>query len=208
MTHPTIRHLIDHAAGALTSGMGLAVGTHLALCPDCLGKTARLEILGGAFLAEESLPRMAGPDLDATLASIAEEAPEHPEPPLTAALPSLVRQALEDSGANLPWRRLLPGLWDIRLPGDPGEDVRLLRARPGTRIFGHKHAGEEATLVLRGQIRDGERVFGRGALSLCGQEHDHSPEAVGKEECVCLLVLEGPMRFTGRLGPLLNLLPQ
>lgn len=205
MTHPTIRHLSDHAAGASSSGMRLIVATHLRLCPPCRSKLSRLELIGGALLASEPVPStIAPPDLRATLSRLDAGPCDGGEPQL----PLQVQRALEGRAEGLRWRRLIPGLWDIRLPGDPDEDVRLLRARPGTAIFPHTHEGEEATLVLRGQIRDGERVFGRGELSLCGPDDNHRPEAVGEEDCLCLFVIGGRMRFTGPMGPLLNLLPQ
>jgi putative transcriptional regulator len=65
--------------------------------------------------------------------------------------------------------------------------------------------GEEATLVLTGRMRDGAREFGRGDVALADASHDHHPRIVGNETCVCLVVLTGPMRFTGPVGRALNL---
>ncbi len=93
---------------------------------------------------------------------------------------------------------MVPGVLEHRLDGFPGEEVRLVRADPGCRILQHSHSGDEATLVLTGALRDGTQVFTRGDLSLAGAQDEHSPEVVGSETCVCLLVLSGPLRFSGR----------
>ena len=79
-----------------------------------------------------------------------------------------------------------------------------MRARPGVRVPAHTHGGREATLVLAGEMRDGAQVLGRGDVALADERHDHAPEIVGATTCICLLVLTGRMRFTGRFGWALN----
>jgi putative transcriptional regulator len=207
MTHPTIWYLTELAAGSLSSGMRLLVETHIFFCAPCWNKLRRLETVGGALLRSEPVQgSVALPDAARWEEERRRFCPEPAETGDENALPWTISRALGGADAKLPWRRVLPGLWDIRLPGDPGEDVRLLRARPGTRIIAHTHEGQEASLVITGQLRDGSRLFRRGDVSLCGPEHIHTPEIVGSEECLCLLVLGGRMRFTGRFARFLNLL--
>ncbi len=73
------------------------------------------------------------------------------------------------------------------------------------RILQHTHVGDEATLVLTGSMRDGDRLLSRGDVAFADQNDDHHPEIVGDETCVCLVVLSGPMRFTGPVGRALNI---
>jgi putative transcriptional regulator len=210
MTHPSDEHLIEYAAGTLPRGMALLVACHLTYCPRCRADAADLEMIAGAMLGAldphpvlDATPVMARLDRGGRgMASTAGAAPARADDPI---LPRPLHRALGGTGA-VRWRRLLPGLADHRLEGDPGEDVRLVRARPGARIMAHTHEGDEATLVLAGCIRDGAAEFGPGDVSLSGPEDDHSPQSVGRQDCVCLMVLGGRMRFTGRFGRILNVI--
>jgi putative transcriptional regulator len=199
----------DYAAGSLSAGMSLLVASHLTFCPCCRGSTARLEALGAAFLRDEPVGGVRAPDLASVLArlgpggpSAREALPETGDP----VLPRPLQQALGERIDAIRWRFLLPGLADRGLQGYGAEDVRLIRGRPGTRIPTHTHEGEEATLVLAGYLQDGARTFARGEVSVAGPEHNHRPQIVGDRDCICLSVLTGPMRFTGRVGRVLNYL--
>ena len=82
--------------------------------------------------------------------------------------------------------------------------TRLLRIRPGIRIPRHTHAGTELTLVLAGGFTDGGGHYLRGDLSFSDGEVDHSPRADDDGECICLTVIDAPLRLTGPLMRLLN----
>lgn len=201
--------LETYAAGTISEGMSLLAAAHLTYCPACRAEVEALERLSGAVLAEFGTSE-AGPDLATVLDAI--EADPTPEPDFVgiasdagSPLPNPVRERVGMPIEDLRWRFLLPGLAECRIEGFDSEEVSLLRARPGVRIPGHTHSGDEATLILSGQMRDGDRIFGRGDLALADHRDDHHPEIVGNETCVCLVVLSGRMRFTGPLGRALNL---
>ena len=121
-------------------------------------------------------------------------------------MPYPLLERLGGDAERIRWRFILPGLADHRLDGFEEEQVILLRGKPGVRILPHTHSGEEATLVLAGRLRDGGREYQRGDVALADHTHDHRPEIVGNETCVCLVVLTGRLRFTGPIGRALNLL--
>lgn len=201
--------LADYAAGGLSEGFSLLVATHLTYCPACRREVARAEALGGALLAEGSA-EIAGrsPSLDAVLARIA--VPEDPAPVrLRPATGSVLPVTLQDRfGADedgLPWKFRMPGLYECVLDGFEDESVSLLRARPGTGMFAHTHRGEEATLILSGTMKDGDRLYRRGDVALADDRDDHRPEIVGDETCICLIVVAGRLHFTGRFSRMLNL---
>jgi putative transcriptional regulator len=209
MTHPRPDHLSDYAAGSLSAGMSLLVASHLTFCPHCRDWTARLETLGGAFLQDQRAEGVAAPDLGCVLPRLdragapQREAPPEDDDPV---LPRPLRQALGQRVDAIRWRFLLPGLADHGLHGYASEDVRLIRGRPGTKIPMHTHEGEEATLVLAGYLQDGGSTFGCGEVSVAGPDDNHRPQIVGDRDCICLSVMTGPMRFTGRVGRVLNYL--
>jgi putative transcriptional regulator len=207
--HLTDEMIETYASGSISEGMSLLAAAHLTYCPACRAEVEALEKISGVVLAECDVSGD-GPDLAAVLEAIeAEPGPEARPAPLgpdeDSPLPNPVRERLGAPIADLRWRFLLPGLAEFRLEGFENEEVSLLRARPGVRIPGHTHSGDEATLILSGQMRDGNRVFRRGDLAFADHHDDHHPEIVGNETCVCLVVLSGRMRFTGPLGRALNL---
>jgi putative transcriptional regulator len=210
--HATPELLAGYAQGTLSRGMSLLVASHLTYCAECRDKVSRLEVLGGVLLRDTPVADVTAPSLASVLAridaSVAEPAPElgfESRDEQAPYLPAPVRQLLAASGREIRWRFLLPGLSEYRFEGFDGEAVSLLRARPGIRILAHTHEGDEATLVLRGQLRDGDRVYARGEVSLADHHDDHRPEIVGDETCLCLVVLTGNMRFTGPVGRALNI---
>lgn len=205
--HPTKEHLNSYVSGALSDGMSLLVAAHLTYCPQCRAYTERLEHLGGALMVEEAPPDdLRPPSLDAALAALDDEdeaarVPADPGTPLPMPLRREVSAALDD----LNWRFRLPGLHECELAGFEGEHVSLLRVKPGTRILHHTHEGEEATLILSGEMEDQGTVFRRGDVALADQDDDHNPRVIGDEVCYCLIVMTGNLRFTGPVGRALNL---
>jgi putative transcriptional regulator len=201
--------LSAYAAGSLSEGLRLLVASHLSINPASRAKVCRLEAIGGALLRDSAAVETGADCLEGALARI--DGPEGradagAETPHDEVLPAPLRRALGVGSADIRWRFLLPGLSEHRLEGFEGEEVSLLRAKPGVRILQHTHAGDEATLVLSGRLKDGGAVFARGDVSLADHTDDHHPEVVGSEVCVCLVVLSGGMRFTGPVGRALNIL--
>ncbi|SFI86380.1 cupin domain-containing protein [Albimonas pacifica] len=214
--------LAEYAAGSLPAGLSLLVASQLTFNPEGRRRVAELERLGGALLAADAGPvPVAGPppSLDAMLARLDREGPraEGPRAGLSAPepgnpFPAPLRAALGEGPGATPegvaWKRLLPGLSEhvIEGFGDEHEEVSLLRARPGAPIFAHTHTGVETTLVLCGLMEDRGRRLGRGDVAIATDHDDHRPRIVGDETCICLVVMTGEMRFTGRLSRVLNYL--
>lgn len=203
--HATPALLARYASGVLSEGLSLAIACHLTYCPACRSRVARLEALAGAVMAEGEAVAPSEGCLPKAMARLAASPPEH-APCETAPtcggslpLPAPLRGGLGGTGM-LCWRTVLPGVSQARLDGFASEEVSLVRARPGVQISAHTHCGEEATLILAGRMRDGERVLARGDLSLADGACHHRPEIVGGETCLCLVVLTGPLRFIGEAG--------
>ncbi len=58
--------------------------------------------------------------------------------------------------------------------------------------------------MLAGELRDGAHTYRCGDLMLADAGDEHSPEIVGGEACLCLLVLPAGARLTGALGRALD----
>ena len=59
-------------------------------------------------------------------------------------------------------------------------------------------------MVLEGAFRDETGHYGRGDLMIADSLLDHRPRADEAQDCVCLVVTDAPLRFTGRFGRFLN----
>ena len=222
--HPDEGVLMDYAAGAAHEGAGVLIATHLALCPTCRATVKRLESLGGALVADLP-PSPLDPALrTSVLAQLDEpEAKVAPRPapavktspqPIVV-LPRPLRDYAGGTIADLPWRRVGPGieLIELTLGGAARqsakeraeEHMRLFRIGAGHAIPRHTHHGTEMVLVLSGGFRDGGRQFRRGDVSLSDQQIDHSPKVDKDADCICLSVTDAPLRLTGLVGRILNL---
>ena len=204
----TVRHhlgadLIEsYAAGALSEGWGIAVATHLALCPACRRRVAEAEEIGGAVL--NAAP---GATLDDGAWTAMKTRLRHerasplpapaPNAPASAVLPRPLRDYVGSDVGGIRWRALGRGASQLRLhTGDRETQVRLLRIPAGKPVPEHSHGGRELTLVLSGAFRDGEAVFGRGDIEDADMSLTHQPIATEEADCICLAVTDAPLRFT------------
>lgn len=168
-----------------------------------------MEDVGGALVAASDAD-VAERSLEAALAAIEDDEPAVEAPKQdyddTSPLPRLVQDLVGSSLEELQWQFRLPGLHEFKMSGFNGEDVSLIRARPGARMLAHTHTGEEATLIFSGAMQDGDTVYRKGDVAQADHSHDHHPEIVGDETCYCLIVMAGEMQFTGRFARALNVL--
>ena len=153
--------------------------------------------------------------LDAVLASIAApEVPRAPAPRVAQApagrtdlaatlapIPAPLSAYIGDDFATLPWKRVLKGIYEVRLPlwREPIR-VRLLLARSGCALPEHGHRGNEMLLVLQGAFRDARGRVGRGDLDWCDEDVEHQPVVETGMDCICLSVTDAPLRLTGPIG--------
>lgn len=85
-----------------------------------------------------------------------------------------------------------------------GARVALQKIKAGAKVPVHTHRGNELTVVLKGGFSDELGVYHSGDFIARDPSHHHSPTALQNEDCICLTVLDAPMRFTGPFMRLLN----
>jgi len=205
--HPSEEVLVAYASGALSEPLSLLVATHLTLCPGCRDEVRDYEALGGILL-EELPPAPIAPDCLAAVFRRLDEAATAPRPAARPApvaadprLPQPLCSYINGGLDRLRWASVKPGLRiaDLRLGRHPVR-TRLLRAQPGTSIPRHTHAGTEAMLVLAGGFTDEHCHCRRGDVRFADETVTHRQVIDPDEECLCLLVTDGPVRLTGLLG--------
>lgn len=200
--------MAQYASGDLGFGMSVLMASFVTLSPAARQQLDTLEQINGLLLDEAEQAAMSDDALDSVLDKL--DAPENdtalegaPEIAANEDLPAPLRAVLDKPIEDVKWRFAYPGVRQVKLPiGDSGETVKLLKIKPGKASPRHTHSGVEATLVLRGAFRDGNRLYERGELALADQHIQHRPRTEGDEDCICLAVTDGALRFTDTLGRL------
>jgi len=203
--------LLDYAAGSLAEPVALAVATHLSLRPEMHNDYAALNALGGAMLSRLDSEPMDDSALGATLARLDEHEPARPRPPALdsrtrGVVPAPLQRYLPRSIHELDWRDVIGGVSEYCFEtGVPGYKTALMRIAPGRAMPKHSHLGEEYTVVLEGAYDDeGGLRLERGDICEAGPGDRHRPVADPAAGCLCLIVLDAPLRLSGLLGAVIN----
>lgn len=208
--HPREETLASYAAGALPAALALVVGCHLEQCAACRADVADAESLGGLLIGQ--LPPR--PLSAAAREAVLRELDRPGEPPAArpapspaarnAAIPRLLQPLLDaDSYDALPWRRIGPGIRQLRLPCEEGVSV-MLRVDAGRSMPLHTHRSSELTLILQGGYHDKLGSFHVGDLADLDGDTEHQPVAFDDEGCICLAGLDDKLRFRGIIPRLLQ----
>lgn len=205
--HPAPERLLDYATGSLREAQSLLVASHLAYCPDCRAQVAEMEACGGALL-EDLPPEPVSDTLFGTLMNRLGEAvaaPPPPVPPGRSLFPGPLRRAIGAEPEALEWVRIVPGVhlssWAISAGT---ASACLLRMAPRSRVPAHRHTDSEMLLVMKGGFSDEFGVYRVGDVASYETGTPHHALADADGECLCLLVQDKPLKFTGPLGWLLN----
>lgn len=201
--HPSDELLMDYASGAAGESWGLAIATHLALCPRCRQVVSEMEAVGGGLLDEISPEPMADNALDAVLArldnAVEDIGAPRPSPPTGGSkpvLPQPLRGYVGGDVDELSWQRLGLGAYQLLIPTEnEGTTARLLRIPAGRPVPEHSHRGLELTLVLAGAFSDVTGHYGKGDFQEADESVEHQPHAAPGDDCICLAVTEAPLRF-------------
>ncbi|MCU0838866.1 MAG: ChrR family anti-sigma-E factor [Rhodospirillales bacterium] len=208
--HPPADVLFDYAAGTLSEGEALAVAAHASLCSRCAREIAMLEAAGGSLVDVAEPMAISHGALDAVLARLDEPiviAPRQPEldAETRRVVPKPLHAYVGRSLKELPWRTVGRMYEEVRLPlPAKGPKVSLMRLKPGTLVPRHGHRGQEWTVVLAGGYHDGGVSFTRGDFDAKDASHRHQPRVDDDGECLCLVVLDAPLKLTGTIGLFVN----
>ena len=197
--------MLDYASGALSEPFALAMATHVSMNDEAARQYDKLNALGGALLDD-----MSGDELDGEIMDVMRRL-DDVEPILietaetVSDVPAPLRPYIGASYDDLNWRTIGPGIKQALIEtGVSTHKVGLLKIAPGRPVGQHTHKGTEFTVVLEGAYDDGYTRFEKGDLQLADASLDHQPLADKDQGCICLFVLDAPLRFTGPLSKWLN----
>jgi len=209
--HPDTNTLTEFAANSLSPAQSVVVATHLEVCELCQQRLAELECMGGALLEDLSPVDVDTAVFDKVLAKLdeVEEAPAANDPNASD-LAWTVKQVRQGNIEGLNWRKVTKTLRIADLGRiDGAAEFSLYHIAEGGSIPQHNHSGTEVTLVLQGGFSDESGTYHAGDFVTRESGEEHSPTAIAGGDCICLAVLESPLRFTRwhhrLLSPLLQL---
>ncbi len=199
--------LLSYAAGVLDPGRSLVVASHLTYHDDLQNTVADAEKIGGSLLET-----MEGTDVsDAVLDSLMNRLDEtvvpelKPTPARSGKYPQPLMNYINCDIESLKWRFMGPGMRYSHLwQGANDERLWLLRANGGIQVPEHGHNGDEFTLVLKGGIQTASGHFQAGGIDVVGEETIHQPRIDTGEECICLVMTEGPIRLKGLVSRMMQ----
>jgi putative transcriptional regulator len=199
--HPSDTTLAALASGTLDEARGLAVATHVSLCPVCRDAVRGFECVGGALLEDAAPTAMSEGTLERTMARLDAPEPQPRHEYAAGELPApLVQYALG------PWRWIGRGVqWrSVDVKSDDATRVFMLKAAPGTKLPRHRHTGTEWTCVFEGAFRHDIGRYGAGDFDEADESVEHDPYVEEGVACVCLVALQGGIELQSWMGRLIQ----
>lgn len=199
--HPELDLLTEHAAGTLSLAQSACISAHLSYCDDCSRAVSQLQEVGAAMFETLDPAPVGDALLDKVLARLDDAVPlSYPAPQRNPqdATPALLRRLMAGDFSDLVWKKVTHTLRTTLIKtGDPQFEFSLLHIKAGGEIPAHDHHGSEMTLVLQGGFSDGSGSYNAGDFIYRHSDDVHAPRAFDDEDCICLAVLDAPLRFTG-----------
>jgi putative transcriptional regulator len=198
--HPDLDLMTEYAAGTLPLAQSACMSVHIGFCEPCTRLAGQLCDLGAALFEDLEPVPVGDAQLDAVMARLDEE------PPLkygtgatrdSSAAPAILQRLMAGNFADLTWKSIGKTLRISYLKsGDPDHELALYHIKAGGRIPEHGHRGNEMTLVLEGGFSDAEGSYHKGDFIFRRPGDVHSPTALQSEDCICVAVLDAPLKFT------------
>ncbi len=200
-TQPIDALLGAYAAGHLSQPLHVLMQSHLELQPQSQPFVAALEASAARKIVDCDPSKLDLQRRDNRLNAIfatAEPAPIQVQP--NAFMPQALQNYLNKPFQDLRWRWMMPGLKQYTIENNNDYEATLLWVKAGRKMPSHTHDGAETVLVLKGSFADNNGQFERGDVAIADAQVHHSPRAGTKEDCICFIVTDAPLRLTGRFA--------
>jgi putative transcriptional regulator len=203
--HPSDELLMEFAAGQIPNALGVMVACHLQHCSYCRQRTRLFERIGGEILQSASRESMDSSLLEQTLARLDEPEPAQVAPYYNKSIPKPLKRFVPADFDQLPWTGLSRTVREFKLAcSDDDFTAKLYRIAAGKELPEHGHKGGEFTLVMQGQFSDRAGDYAEGDFIHTDNHTIHQPKASTEQDCICFVVMDGPIKMTGLFNRLLN----
>jgi putative transcriptional regulator len=199
--HPFDLTLAEFAAGTLDEGRALVVATHMSKCSQCRAVARSFERTRAVVMEDTDRAPMSPDALQRALQAVSSERPQRPIVQRGDADRSHLPFPLSAYPLG-PWRRIWRHVhWrHVQVAPDGGTRVFMLKAAPSTKIPAHFHDGLEWTCILQGAFRHRLGHYGPGDFDEADETVEHDPVVEQGAECICLVAMQGHIRFKGWIG--------
>jgi putative transcriptional regulator len=198
--HPDSRLLNEFVAATLPLAHSACVSLHLNFCEHCRRQTQRLQQVGGSMFERLAPQPVDSSLLDSVMARLDDDAPlTYPRAAASSGdeAPALLQRLMKGDYEDMNWSRVNSQLQISRLrTGDVDNEFALYHIKAGGRMPKHTHRGTELTMVLEGRFSDEEGLYQQGDFILRDAHDVHTPTAALTGDCICVGVLDAPVRFT------------
>ncbi len=198
--HPDLDLMTEHVAGTISLAQSACLSVHIGSCEQCQRLAGQLSDIGATLFEGLDPVPVGDAQLDAVLARLDEE------PPLkyatgskqdSSSTPAILQRLMSGDFSDLTWKAIGKSLRVSYLKtGDPDNELALYHIKAGGRIPEHSHRGNEMTLVLEGGFSDVDGSYHKGDFIFRRPGEVHAPTAFQSEDCICVAVLDAPLKFT------------
>lgn len=200
--HPDLDLMTEYAAGSLPLAQSACVFAHLENCEHCHRLAGELSDVGATLFESLDPVSVGDAQLEAVLARLDEEPPLQYAAPAadrnSGSLPAVLQRLMRGDFSDLSWKSVGKSLRISYLEtGDPQHEFALYHIKAGGRVPEHGHRGKEMTLILEGGFSDADGSYHKGDFIYREPGDVHSPTALQSEDCICVAVLDAPLKFTG-----------
>lgn len=198
--HPDLDMLTEFTAGTLSLAQSACVSMHLSYCTKCQ-EISEAQTVMAANLFEDLEPvSVSDSQLDIVMSRLDEDAPltySKDSYAKEAGTPAILQRLMHGDFSDLNWKKITSSLRISYLStGDPYYEFALYHIKAGGVIPEHNHQGSEMTLVLEGGFSDSDGTYHAGDFLFREAGDVHSPAALADQDCICLAVLDAPLKFT------------
>lgn len=211
--------LIEYAFGTLDEAHSLLIASYISRSPQARERVRACEIVGGMLMesccAPESMTQKNAEHILEKLGAVTENPPPAQDKEDNAPLetfgdndiPAPIMAYMRRQQKKAKWRKLLNGCRICRLSLRGSQyNFALYDIAPGHGMPTHTHKGAELTLVLEGSFSDEYGQYDAGKLVIHETGTTHTPQAHPETGCICVILTEGPYRFSNPLVQLLSFL--
>lgn len=197
--HPDLDLMTDYSAGSMPLAQAACVSVHVSNCEHCRRLSEQLSDVGAALFEELEPVPVGDALLNAVLARLDDEPPLAYQKPVDVKnnTPAVLQRLMSGDFSDLTWKNIGSSLRISYLQtGDPSHEFALYHIKAGGKIPEHTHRGNEMTLVLEGGFSDSNGSYHEGDFIFRRPGDVHAPTALQSEDCICLAVLDAPLKFT------------
>lgn len=198
--HPDLDMLTEFTAGTLSLAQSACVSMHLTYCTKCQEISEAQTVMAASLFEELEPVSVSDSQLDIVMSRLEEDAPlTYPKESKGEkfSTPAILQRLMQGDFSDLTWKKITSSLRISYLTtGDPYYEFALYHIKAGGVIPEHNHRGSEMTLVLEGGFSDSDGTYHAGDFLFREAGDVHSPAALADEDCICLAVLDAPLKFT------------